>query len=559
MSAVTSHWKRYKEIALLLWKYGRSDLARRVASANEFELDLAPEEGTTDARKPAELADDLERMGPTFIKLGQVLAGRSDLVPPAYVEALQRLQDRVQPFSFAEVEAIIEEELGVRMSKAFQEFAAEPMAAASLGQVHRAVLRNGRPVVVKVQRPGIRRQIAEDFAVLEQVAGFLDEHTEIGERYRFRAVIDEFKTTLRQELDYEQEARNLVAVGRNLEEFDRITIPQPVADYCSSRVLTMDFVRGRKVTELSPLAPLDLDGEQLAAQLLRAYLQQVLVDGLFHADPHPGNVFITDDGRVALLDLGMVGHTSPGMQENLLKLVLAVSEARGEEAAEVVIAISEQLETFNPAELRRQVARLVALRADQSVGDMKVGASLQSLSARARENGLIVPGELTLLGKTLLQLDDVGRTLAPSFNPNAAIRQHAQEIMTQRVRKDLTQGNFFATVMETKHFLAAFPGRMGRILDAVADAKLEVKVKAVDANHLLDGMLRIANRISAGLVLAALIVGAALMMRVETRFTLFGYPGLAILCFFAASAGGLWLVGSILFQDRKSRRKTMPR
>ena len=562
MKISANHLKRYKQIASLLWKYGRSDLVKQMTTDEAFGVRMdAPEySATTTAttEKPEQLVDDLEAMGPTYVKLGQVLAGRPDLLPDPYIKALARLQDQVKPFSYEEVEQIVTAELGVRISKAFSSFATEPIAAASLGQVHLATLRDGRPVVVKVQRPGIRQQIAEDFEVLAEIAGFFDKHTAIGERYRFQSVLEEFRVTIQQELNYEREAQNLISVGANLAEFETIQVPQPVADYSTGSVLTMDYVRGRKITKLGPLARLEMTGTRfLAADLFKAYLKQVLVDGLFHADPHPGNVFITDDGRIALLDLGMVGHTGPAMQENLLKLIMAVSDGKGEEAAEIVIRFSEKLEHFNALEFRRKIGQLVALRRDQGLEQLNVGRSLLDVSRNAHENGLFVPSELTLLGKTLLQLDEVGRILDPTFDPNATIREEASALMTQRVRKDLTQGNAFSALLEMKDFVSNLPGRLNRIMDVIANSELEVKVKATDTKTVVDGMQKIANRITTGLILAALIVGASLMMRIETPYRLFGYPVLAMVCFLAAAAGGFWLVISIFIHDQRSKKKEL--
>ncbi|HEY9251008.1 MAG TPA: AarF/UbiB family protein [Rariglobus sp.] len=553
MKLSLNHLKRYKEIAFLLWKYGRSDLVKNMG----FEEPYDPEkEGKKigDAA-PDQLADDLEAMGPTYIKIGQVLAGRPDLLPSAYMKALERLQDKITPFPYEEVEQIVMNELGVRISKAFARFDTTPLAAASLGQVHAAALRDGRQVVVKVQRPGIRAQIADDFEVLGEIAAFLDAHTAAGRRYRFATVLEEFRITIQQELNYENEAQNLIAVGKNLEEYALITVPRPVPDFSTRSVLTMDYVQGRKITSISPLARIDLDGARLVEELFKAYLKQVLVDGLFHADPHPGNVFLTDDHRIALLDLGMVGHTGPGMQEHLLKLLLAVSEGKGEEAAEIVIRMSEKLPEFDAAGFRRKISQLVALRRDQGLEQIKVGQSLLDVGTHARDTGLFVPSELTLLGKTLLQLDEVGRILDPSFDPNASIRRNVSDLMTRRMKKDLTQGSVFSSLLELKDFTTQLPGRLNRLMDAVTNAEVEVKVKAVDAKLMLDGMQKIANRITTGLVLAALIVGAALMMRIETRFRLFGYPGVAILCFLAAAAGAFWLVISTLLHDQRNKDK----
>jgi len=232
-----------------------------------------------------------------------------------------------------------------------------------------------------------------------------------------------------------------------------------------------------------------------------------------------------------------------------------VSEGNGDVAADLLVGFSEKTEDFDPAEFRRQITRLVTAKHDQGLEQMNVGRSLFDLSNRARSTGLFVPSELTLLGKTLLQLDEVGRILDPEFNPSEAIRRQVTELMTRRAKKDLTQGNLFTSLLEAKDFAQALPRRVNRILDAVTNSELEVKVKAVDAKVMLDGMQKIANRITSGLVLAALIIGASLLMRVQTRFVLFGYPGLAILCFIAAAIGAFWLVINIFVQDYKSQKK----
>jgi len=561
MKLSPSHLKRYRQIIGLLWKYGRSDLARQLAAEQEFpaaEIEANAVTIPVETGGPEQLADELEAMGPSYVKLGQVLAGRPDLLPDVYRNALARLQDKVKPFPYEEVEQIVESELGVRLSKAFAVFGTEPVAAASLGQVHRAQLRDGRPVVVKVQRPHIRGQINEDLEVWESIASFMDNHTALGRRHRFMAILEEYRLTLRHELNYEREAQNLITMGRNLQEFPLIMVPQPIPDYFTRCVLTMDEVDGRKVTEIGPLGRLELKGAPLAEELFKAYLKQVLVDGLFHADPHPGNVFITRDGRLALIDLGMVGHTAPAMQENLLKILIAISEGNGEAVAEITVRMSEKREDFNPAGFSRRIGQLIALRRDQGLAQIKVGRSLLEASGIAMENGLIVPSEFILLGKTMLQLDEVGRVLDPDFDTNDAIRRHVATLMSQRVRKDLTQGNIYNTLLELKEFATGLPSRLNRIMDLVANSEMEVKVKSPDAKMMMDGLQKVANRITTGIVLAALVIGASLLMRVPTRFQLFGYPGLAILCFIAAAAGGFWLVISVFVSDYKSRKKYEP-
>ncbi|HZO85187.1 MAG TPA: AarF/UbiB family protein [Verrucomicrobiae bacterium] len=554
ISLKARHLVRYKEILALVLGYVRSDVAREMAHADFLTEDELAKIQTNG--RPEQLADDLERMGPTFVKVGQLLSSRADLLPEAYLRGLARLQDKVKPFPYSDVEKIVQEELGVRVSKAFASFDPEPLAAASLGQVHRATLRDGREVVVKVQRPGIRKQCAEDFEVLEEIASFLDAHTKAGRRYQFRKVLDEFKTTLKHELDYRQEATNLRKMAESMKEFPDIEVPLPVQDYTTSSVLTMDFVQGTKVTKLSPLARMEFDGESLANELFRAYLKQVLIEGMFHADPHPGNIFLTDHNKIALLDLGMIGRTTPGMQEQLLKLLLAISEGDAEVALEMVLRVSETREDFNEGEFRRKAGKLVAEQKDSTLQQMDVGKALLDVGRVAAETGLYVPTELTMLGKTLLQLDQVGRILSPTFDPNAAVRRNVSETMRQRMFKDLSPAKLLGTALEVKDFLTGLPLRLNKILDAVANAELELKIKTPDTDHLMAGFQKVANRITTGLVLTALIIGAALLMQVPTSFRIFGYPGIAMLCFMVAAAGGLWLVLSIVIKDHKDKKNT---
>ncbi len=552
MAISTKHLKRYKQIAQLLWKYGRSDLVKQMSTDDGLEIESDKQRAALGDTPPEQLADDLEAMGPTFVKLGQVLSSRADLLPDPYLKALARLQDKVKPFAYEEVEQIVEGELGVRISKAFSRFDAKPIAGASLGQVHTAALRDGREVVVKVQRPNVAQQVADDFEVLAQIAGLLDKYTEVGRRHRFVEILEELRSSIVHELDYEREAQNLIAMGKNLAEFELLQVPQPVIDLSSKRVLTMDYVQGRKITKISPVARLEMSGSELAEQLFRAYLKQVLVDGLFHADPHPGNVFLTDDGRIALLDLGMVGHTTPGMQNHLLKVLIAISEGKAEEVADAITQISEKSGDFNAVAFKKRIAQLVIERKGQGLKQINVGKTLLQVSRTATELGLYVPSDLTMLGKTLLQLDEVGRILDPDFDPDAAIQRNSTELMSKRLSKDTSKGSIYTTLLEMKEFASGLPVRLNRIMDAVANKDLEMKVRAVDAPVIMEGLQKIANRITTGVILAALIVGASLLMRVETPWTLFGYPGLAMLCFLGAAAGAVYLLFSIFIQDKRS-------
>ena len=557
VSLKPSHLKRYKDVALLFLKYGHQDVVSEAGLTDEIDATILP---APSQPKAEELAADLERMGPTFVKLGQLLSTRSEFLPPAYLAALARLQDHVAPFPFEQAERIIEDELGVRLNKAFAEFETEPVAAASLGQVHRALLRDGRPVVVKVQRPDIKEQMLEDLDVLEEIAHLLDKRTKAGRKFEFGALMAEFRKTLLSELDYRREARNLTQLADALAEFDRIVVPRPVADYSTERVLTMDYVDGRKITDLSPMALMEMDGLELADQLFRAYLKQIFVDGFFHADPHPGNVFLTLDQRVALLDLGMVARIAPRMQEHLLQMVLAVSDGRSDETADFALKIGERKEHFNEKEFRRRIAETVTRTQGATLGDLRVGKIFLDIARDAGDTGIRLPPELNLLGKTLLNLDLIGRQLAPEYDPTSSIRDNASKLMNHRMLKSMSSGNVYSGMLEMKDLVNRLPARVNRILDAAANNEFGIKMDAgIDGPQMMVGLQKVANRITLGLLLASLIIGAALLVRVPTSFTILGYPGIAMLFFLAAGAGAVILLFQIVITDvRQSRAQRGP-
>lgn len=549
ISLKPQHLARYKDVALLLLKYGRGDLVKGAALA-ELLPDDAPEVAGA-VPEAAQLADDLEKLGPAFIKLGQLLSTRPDIVPPAYAEALKRLQDGVAPIPFEQVEKILDAELGGRLA-GFRRIDREPLAAASIAQVHYAELRDGRPVAIKVQRPGVRDQVLADLEAMGQVAAFLDGHTEAARRFDLVLVFEEFRKSLLRELDFRQEAMHLVAIGDSLREIEDICVPRPVQALSTARVLTMGFVEGTKVTRLGPLARMEIDGDRLADALFRAYLKQMLSDGLFHADPHPGNVFLAGD-RIALIDLGMVARVTPGLQDRLLQLLLAISENRADDAAKTLLLAGQCGEDADTAGFERAVADLVAQHREVTTQRPQVGRAVLMLLKLAGAHGVRLPPELAMIGKTLLNLDEIGLALSPHFDPNEAIRRHAAGIAERQMLRDLSLGSLFSAAVDAKSFVQHLPGRVNRILDQLAENRFRVRVDAIDEARLLEGLQKVANRITLGLVLAALIVGAALLMQVDTEFTLFGYPGLAILLFLAAAAGGVGLAVSILARDIKPK------
>src|SRR5205085_10809797 len=346
----------YRDLLVLFTKYGRKDFHLSL-STEDFLLPEAEQteyEPDVQARAVA-FADALRKMGPTYVKFGQLLSTRPDIVPQEYIVSLESLQDSLDPFSFAEVERIVEDELGVRISKAFEVFESTPIAAASLGQVHRAVLRDGREVVVKVQRPNVREQVRHDLEVFTDIATTLEEHSEVARKLNLVGALEQARVTLHHEVDYLQEAHNTELLRRNLAQFRRIYVPAVIHDMTTSRVLTSELVRGRKVSKLTPLAMIEHDYTDLAAVLTEAYLKQICVDGFWHSDPHPGNIFIRDqpddnagEPQIVLLDFGMTGRISREFQDEIIKLLLAIASNRGAEVADACIRMSEAQEKFEP-------------------------------------------------------------------------------------------------------------------------------------------------------------------------------------------------------------------
>lgn len=538
-----SHLKHYKDVAFLFYKYGRSDLFK------DADFEKTEAEGD-DKGGPDDLTNDLEKLGPTFIKIGQLLSTRADLLPQPYLDALGRLQDKVEPISYEEIEKVVQDQLGVRISKAFDSFEKKPIGSASLGQVHLATLRGGRTVAVKVQRPGIRQRIVEDLASLADIAEFVDSHTDFGKRYETARIVEHFRSTLMRELDYQKEALHLGELKKNLKEFHRLRIPEVVDDYSTSQVLTMEYLAGTKITSLAGPVLVDLDGDVLAEELFRAYLQQILVDGFFHADPHPGNLLLTPERDIAILDLGMIGRLNQRMRDQLMHLLAGIADGDGVQTAEAAMKIGEPRgEMIDRKLFINSIEEIVGSVKTRSMDNLQVGALVLLVMQACADAGIRIPSEISLLGKTLMNLDRVGVTLSPHFNPNESIRRHLSEFATKRMKESLTSANLLGALTETKDFLGQLPSRMNRILEMVADNKLSVKVDSIDEHKLIQGLQKVANRITTGLILAAFVVGSSMLARVETSYRIFGYPGLAMIFLLFAIVGSGLLMVQIIWKD----------
>ena len=537
----------YRDLLILFTKYGRKDFR---LSLDPQDL-VAPAEIEPDVQARAEaFAQALKNMGPTYIKFGQVLSTRPDIVPPEYIAALESLQDKVEPFSFADVERIVEEELKVRISKAFQEFEARPVAAASLGQVHRAVLRDGREVVVKVQRPSVRDAVHKDLDALMDIATFLEEHTDIGRKMNLRGAIEQAKITLENELNYLQEARNSEILRRNLAGFPQIYIPAVIHDLTTPNVLTTELVRGRKVSRLTPLQLIDHDYAQLAEVITQAYLKQICVDGFWHSDPHPGNVFVRDldgEAELVLLDFGMVSRISRDFQDEIIKMLLALSANRGDEVADACVRVSEVGEEFDAIRFTHQLSTIVASFHDADIRQFNTGQLMFNIIAIGNNNDLRIPAEMAMLAKTLLNLDGITRRLDPNFDPQAVIRSYAERLITQKLQQKFNPRNFYPALIDLHRLAHDLPHRTREILDLVATGRLTFGVKLTQAEVFLAGIHKLANRLTVGLIIAALLLSSSLMIRYKPLLSEIGYV--------IAGAAAVYLIVTTLVRDHRDEER----
>jgi len=538
---------RRSQILRLLLRYRNSGVFSGMNLDAGAVHDVPPE------GNPEQFVTDLESLGPTFVKLGQMLSTRPDMVPVEFATALERMQENVAPIPVERVAAIIEKELGASVSKLFASFDPVPLGCASIAQVHRAELHDGRQVAVKVQKPEVAAQLRSDLEVLRSFALAADHLTQVGRRVRLRDWLNEFAKTLMQELDYQAEAENLQRFGQHLKPFKPLWVPQPIWDYCSHRVLTMELAQGVRVDMIPDVRRTEQPMAPLAAALIRGYVDQIFVHGEIHADPHPGNLRVTPAGHLAIFDLGMVAHMPPRLRERLLKLLFAAVDGRGEEVADEIIGISTRLEFFDEERYLRETGQIIARYAANS--SFSEGRVVLDLVRIATASGLRTPPELSLLGKALLNLETVCRLLSPDLDTRRIVERQLQHVMRARLKKSLSAANLASEAMEMQQLLRDGPRKMTDILALLAENRLQMKVTGLEESRLMENLQKIANRVSAGIVTAALILAAAMMMKVDTGWHLFGYPAIAFTLMLIGVFLGLGIILSALIFDRRARSK----
>jgi ubiquinone biosynthesis protein len=585
---------RLAAIVGLFTRYGLRDVAKQqgLTTLVPAEDDVPPEELAEQKSHAVGFRKRLVELGPAYVKLGQVLSTRPDLLPEAYIRELETLQDDVGPISYDEVEQVIEDELGGRISKLFDFFDPEPLGTASLGQVHGARMRGGREVVVKVQRPRIRGPLAEDLEFFRELAGFMASHTSVGTRIDVLGVIQQMERAIAEELDYRTEARNAATFRKALAPFPRIMVPKVVEAYSSERVLTTERVHGVKVNKVSPLARLEHDFTPVAEELTRAYLKGITIDGFFHADPHPGNVFIVLPGtrnpltpaevvagerrdiprdattplsqleveaqaaavpvpddvdvRLALIDFGMTARLSATMRDAATRLLMALGDNRGDEVAATLIEQGVPTQDFDRAGYSREIATLIARNVELTAAEVQAGKVLFEVIDLSFQHGLRLPAEMTLLAKALFNLDGVTRALDPSYTPLETIREFGNEIAVERARRDMSPRRIYQLAMESGDFISRLPHRLDQITQRLADNELATKLDVPQLPALIVALQKVANRIFSGLVLAGLLIASAQLLPYWRTLGTTGFVIAAVL--------GVYMVLTIMLSDRKGER-----
>ncbi len=480
-----------------------------------------------------EFRQALEELGTTYVKLGQLLSSRPDLMPDVYIEELTRLVDEVPPVPFAEVEPVIRRSIG---ESAFARIDPEPLAAASIAQIHKALMTDGREVVVKIRRPGVLEQARVDLDLLRSTADFFERRSGKAQLLQLSALAEEVEQHLLAELDFTEEANNTELVGRMLADHPDLIVPQVIHPHVTEEVLVLEHIKGKRVGDDH-----GLDEERaayLAREFFRAYVRQVAAEGVYHADPHRGNVLVTPDGRLALLDFGLLGRLDDDTRVSIAQLLLAIAQNRGDDVSALIISLSQTtLESDEPAfvaELRRKLPRYHW----RPLSGIRTGDALADLQRMSVKYAIRLPTSFALVGKTLSQADSIARTLDPTMDPIDLLRTDALELMLREAERRLAPTEFASYAFTQLAPLARLPRRIVQVADRLEEGTLRIGFTPANLEE-LEGVLRsAANRIGAAIIVAGLLLASALMARVN--------DGIAVVGFVVAATLGLYMLWKIL-------------
>ncbi len=552
---------RLQEIAAVFIRHGLGDLVRRLGWADRLaraghvlRLDHAADLARLDP--PVQLRLALEELGPTFVKLGQILAGRADLFGPAWIAEFEKLHSQAPQVDPALVRAQLTEDLGAPPEQVFARFDLEPLAAASIAQVHAAALHDGTEVIVKVRRPGIGPVIEADLRLLERLAALAEDEWPDLRPYQPVGLVRQFGRSLRRELDLSSECRNAERIAANFADRPHIVVPRVYWDWTRERVNVQQRVVGIPGNDLAQVDAAGLDRTVLAQRGAKAVLQMIIDDGFFHADPHPGNLFYLPGNRLAFIDFGMMGRLSEARRDQLLSLMLGLVQREPEAVVEVLLAWTQDAGPgagFDQEALQQDVVAFVDQYRGTELARLSLGGMLGDVTAILREYRLALPADLALLIKTFITLEGLGRTLAPEFH----IATEAEPLLEAAVRaryepKVLAQRGW-TSALHAVRLLTGLPREITRVMRLTKRTGVQVHVEVRHLERVADQLDIAASRLTVALVVAALIIGSSIVMTVQGGPTLFGLPAFGLLGFLAAGGGALWLAWSVLRSGRASR------
>lgn len=501
---------------------------------------------------PAVLRNILVDLGPVYVKLGQLLSTRPDLLPAEYIEALSTLQAEVPAVDWADIEVMLRKQFAQPLEEIFASVNYKPVAAGSIAQTHRAVLKDGRALALKIQRPGLSAVVEQDIALIRLIARLVAQ-TEFGQYYDIVSIAEEFSEALRNELDFTQEARYTDQLRQNLSNtrwFDssQLVVPQIYWEYTTDKLVAMEWLDG--VAVLSAFPPIGLDGttdlqqrEDISTLLLRAFFQQICLDGFFHADPHPGNVFYLNDGRVALLDCGMVGRLDPRTQQLILELVLAIVNLDAQRCTQLVLQLAPPVQPVNRVKLETEFDRLLRRYYSLNISQVNFSKLVYEVLQVVRDNKVRVPGNLGLCAKSLANLEGIARSLDPNFNIPNKIRPMMTEVFQRQIVGEAPLIALLRTALDVKNLSLQSPRQVELLLDRVTSETLQWNFSIREAEPLRRTIDSAANRLSFSVVVGSLIIGAAI---ISANTQLSQVYWLSDALFAAASFLGLWLILSIL-------------
>ena len=540
---------RLHDIASVLIRYGFGDLVRRVGMAGALEragraLRWHEPEALARLEPPARVRRALEDLGPSFIKLGQILATRVDLFPAEWIAEFSKLQDAAPAIPFDELLPQLTEDLGAPPETVFARIETQALAAASLAQVHRAWLADGTAVILKVRRPGIRPVVEADLRLLARLAEIVEAEAPELRRYRPREVVRQFTLSLRRELDFSAEGRNAERIAANFADHPEIVVPRIHWPWTGERLNVQDYVEGISGRDLAAVEAAGLDRKLLARRGARAVLKMMLEDGFFHADPHPGNVFYLPDNRIAFIDFGMVGRLSEERRYQLAVLLHGLVSHDAEKVVEVLLEWSGGAQIDNGT-LQTEIDAFVAQYHGVPLKSLDLGAMLSDLVAILREHGLALPSDLALLIKAFITLEGMGRQLDPDFDMAGEATPFLEQVLLAHAAPGALLQRGWRTLGGALALIAGLPQDLRQLLRSARSGKLQVQVEVLPLKHFGDRLDRAASRLAISIVTAALIVGSAIVMTVEREPALPGLPSFGLLGFIAAVIGGVWVLLSI--------------